>query len=479
MSCCTEPAIALTNSAPNPRLHVNYAKGMVLGVDDFTQEFAYLSGRQQWLARDAIGYGTLSGLRVQVEDAGADGPRVRVGAGSALAPNGQMICVGADQCALFNRWLAKPENAAAVTRHLSGSPVVSPPILSPPAVSAATISLYLTLCYADCKTALVPIPGEPCRSEDELTAFSRIADDFRLGLRLDAPLGVEENAVRDFIAWLRTGVNVVDATSSPAADEAAWAAALRASVQPWIAAFEASPPASPPGVPADFLTDVSPPALTIGRSELCAFLRVALRIWVTEMRPWWMAQKCADPSNPEDACVMLARIDVPIVWVGGSPTGAWVVDGDAQDIDIDERLRPVLAHLRLLQEWMLCGCDCGAGAGAAVGEVTAPPPPTFFTSALGRGPLAFPLERVTGDLTLDDSHHFLLCEGGQSLTLPVAAPDNQGRVYTIKNLGSQIRLRPSGRNTIDGDATKTFRRNASVTVVSDGATGWFVIGNSG
>jgi len=100
MSCCNEPAIALTNSSPNPRQHVNYAKGMVLGVDDFTQEFAYLSGRQQWLARDVIGYGTLSGLRVQIEDAGADGPRVRVGAGSALAPGGQMICVGADQCAV-------------------------------------------------------------------------------------------------------------------------------------------------------------------------------------------------------------------------------------------------------------------------------------------------------------------------------------------------------------------------------------------
>lgn len=479
MSCCNEPAIALTNSSPNPRLHVNYAKGMVLGVDDFTQEFAYLSGRQQWLARDVIGYGTLSGLRVQVEDAGADGPRVRVGAGSALAPSGQMICVGADQCALFNRWLAKPENAAAVTRHLSGSPVVSPPILSPPAVSQATITLYLTLCYADCKTALVPIPGEPCRSEDELTAFSRIADDFRLGLRLDQPLGVEENAVRDFIAWLRTGVNVVDATSSPAANESAWAEALRNSVQPWIAAFEASPPASPPGVPADFLTDVSPPVLTIGRSELCAFLRVALRIWVTEMRPWWMAQKCADPANPDDSCVMLARVDVPIIWVGGSPTGAWVVDGDAQDIDIDERLRPVLAHLRLLQEWMLCGCDCGAGAGAAVGEVTAPPPSTFFTSAMGRGPLVFPIERVTGDLTLDDSHHFVLTEGAQRVTLPPAAADNQGRVYTIKNLGSQIRVLPSGRNTIDGDANKILRRNASVSVVSDGSTGWFVVGNSG
>ena len=39
---------------PNPAKHVNFNVGMVLGVDDFTQEFAYLSGRDQWLARDQI-----------------------------------------------------------------------------------------------------------------------------------------------------------------------------------------------------------------------------------------------------------------------------------------------------------------------------------------------------------------------------------------------------------------------------------------
>src|SRR5215510_11111179 len=128
MGCCNETAIALTGSAPNPRQHVNYAKGMVLGVDDFTQEFAYLSGRQQWLARDVLGYGTLSGLRVQMEDAGTDGPRVRVGAGSALAPSGQLICVPSDQCCVLNRWLAKPENAAAIMQLVAGSPQPSPPI---------------------------------------------------------------------------------------------------------------------------------------------------------------------------------------------------------------------------------------------------------------------------------------------------------------------------------------------------------------
>ena len=34
-------------SAPDPSKHVNFTLGMVLGVDDFTQEFAYLSGRER------------------------------------------------------------------------------------------------------------------------------------------------------------------------------------------------------------------------------------------------------------------------------------------------------------------------------------------------------------------------------------------------------------------------------------------------
>ena len=115
MGCCDEPATALAVATTDPTQHVNYAKGMVLGVDDFTQEFAYLSGRTQWLARETVGYGTTNGLRVWVEESGADGPRLHVGAGTALVPSGRLVCVTADQCATLNKWLAKRDNAALVT----------------------------------------------------------------------------------------------------------------------------------------------------------------------------------------------------------------------------------------------------------------------------------------------------------------------------------------------------------------------------
>src|SRR4051812_33817999 len=236
MGCCNEPAAALAQSAPDPSQHVNYAKGMVLGVDDFTQEFAWLAGRDRWLAREAAGFGTLSGLRVFAENDGAEGPRLHVSAGTALTPGGQLVCVPADQCATLNRWLAKAENAAIVYRLLNPvSPPVSPPSPPPtPAVASGVVSLYLALCWSDCLTRPVPIPGEPCRAADELMAPSRVADDFRLELRERAPDQTEEDALRDFVRWLRGSIQVVDASPPPPADEGAWLDALRHAAGPWL-----------------------------------------------------------------------------------------------------------------------------------------------------------------------------------------------------------------------------------------------------
>ena len=45
MGCCNEPVNELGTPTFDPSQHVNFAKGMVLGVDDFSQEFAYLAGR--------------------------------------------------------------------------------------------------------------------------------------------------------------------------------------------------------------------------------------------------------------------------------------------------------------------------------------------------------------------------------------------------------------------------------------------------
>src|SRR5438128_4517130 len=106
MSSFIPRATAPTLSEPDPAKRVNYTLGMVLGVDDFTQEFAYLSGRDQLLVRELLGYGTVCGLRVTIEPTDDDterisNPQVRVGSGLAVTPQGQLVGVPAAQCAVL------------------------------------------------------------------------------------------------------------------------------------------------------------------------------------------------------------------------------------------------------------------------------------------------------------------------------------------------------------------------------------------
>jgi hypothetical protein len=328
-----------TLAPADPLKHVRYTLGMVLGVDDFDQQFAYLDGHRDWALRDLVGYGTASGLAVQRENT-TTGPRIVVTAGTAVSPRGQLIRVSPAQCAPLGEWLAAHQGE--INQHMAA-------LGSPP---SDALSLFVTLCYADCPSDLVPIPGEPCRSEDDVMEPSRLADDFRLELRLEPPAQREEDAVRDFVAWLKQ-VEVV--TSGAVASLAQFEQAIRDAAHLL---------ASPPGAPGtDFMFGSPPASLRIHRDDACEFLRAAWRIWVTELRPLWRPDflgarcgchgDCGDHEAPED-CLLLAELSVPIV----DSAGQWVVDSSA-DVTIDERRRPILVHQRMLQEWAACGWCCG------------------------------------------------------------------------------------------------------------------------
>jgi hypothetical protein len=331
--------------------------------------------------------------------------------------------------------------------------------------TSGTVSLYLTLCYADCLTAPVPIPGEPCRSEDELMAPSRVADDFCLELRTEAPPQVEDDALRDFVSWLKENVQVV-ALGSPPADEAQWLGALRGAVQAWRDAIEASPPMLPPDYLADLTTPVSMPL-----DQLRDFRQVAFRFWVTELRPMWMARRCHAPTDRDQDCLLLARVEVPVEWVGGSPTGAWVVDGSAASVNLDESTRPFIVHARLLQEWMLLG---GGGVGSVSGLPQGLPPrnaPAFAGMTLA-GSLRLPFTTTSTNIALDDRHHFVVCTEGVRVTLPKCAAGNLGRVYNIRTSGANSTLVATDNDTIVGGPTVT-QTNPKI-VVSDGNSTWYV-----
>lgn len=316
-------------ATPDPSKRVNYTLGMLLGVDDFNQEFAYLSGRDRWLARDAVGYGTMCGLRISLDQT-ANGPRVSVAAGTALTPHGRMVHVHPAQCAVLNDWLTA--NQSSLPAHM----------LSP---LASTLSLYLVLSYRDCPVDPVPIAGEPCRSADDLMAPSRLVDDFQLELRLLPPSQPEEDAVRDFVAWMS---RIVISDTGPFTSLADFIHDLR---------NELGALGSPPN-PMGFGSPLS--GVRIHTSDLPLYMDAAFRIWVTEIRPLFHVPMpsvgcgCSGNGSPlqdtSDDALLLAEVDVPIVMVGQG----WQVD-NAGTVNINETRRPILVHTRMLQEWLLAG----------------------------------------------------------------------------------------------------------------------------
>jgi hypothetical protein len=331
----------------DPTKHVNYTLGMVLGVDDFTQEFSYLAERDRRLAREAIGYGTLWGLEVVPEEDAQRGRRLSVSPGLAIDRCGQPICVGSAQCLYLNEWLTA--NVAEIDRR--GHPAGDFPL-----------DAYVVLQYRDCPTDSVPIPGEPCRSEDNLSAASRLKDWFHLELRLDPPPQLEEDAVRDVVAWLRQ-VPVVEGGGS---DLSVLLDAIRTAAHGSLD----SPPDldSPPAGPLDLLAGSPPVGLAIGAADVYEYMSAAIRLWVTELRPLLRRRTpgadcgcSAGPSDEGDAAILLSAVELPLVEV--SP-GHIEVRGSADagaEVTVDEDRRPWLAHLRMLQELILHERPPGAG----------------------------------------------------------------------------------------------------------------------
>ncbi|AKJ02890.1 hypothetical protein [Archangium gephyra] len=339
----------------DPTKRVNYVLGMVLGVDDFTQEFTYLSERDRWLTRELLGYGTVWGLAV-TQEPGTRGPEVRVSPGVAVSPRGNLLRVTPAQCASLNDWLAA--RTPEVSARMAGA--------SP----GTRLKVYVVLGYDECLTDAVPIPGEPCRTEEDATKPSRIADDFTLELSFTPPAQHEEDALRDLVRWLRTHIQV-SSTPGTSVPLDAFLGFLRGAVL----VPPGSPP-SPPWSPSDFLLDTSPASpLVVATEDLCRYLRAALRVWVTELRHLWRtnwlgeAQGCMEPLTPVSAGgedrVLLAELSLPVT--RELEGGAWKVASAPAKVDILEDGRPFVAHLRLLQEWMLCGTrpDTPAPAPAA------------------------------------------------------------------------------------------------------------------
>lgn len=321
----------------DPSKRVNYTLGLVLGVDEFQQDQLYHAAGRRSHNRLLHGYGTAWGLAVG-EVTGAD-PEIRVEPGVAVDPCGREICVPERMCVRVNAWLGRHQDALGLALPAGDDGVRRVPVA-------------VVLCHRECPTDAVPVPGEPCRSQDDAMQPSRIRESFELKLMLrdDAPwesppaavsgLEVfrlsqpEEQAVRALGRLLARVRTTTDPALGTGEEE------LIAGIRALAAAADEDVLASPPAPNDDPILLPAPRADEI--------LRRAFLLWTTEVRPALRELEspgtCGEPSG--GCCVLLAEFDLRV-------DGTWaLLPGTPPP---DQSNRPYLLHTRLLQEWLLAG----------------------------------------------------------------------------------------------------------------------------
>ena len=301
----------------DPYKRVRYTEGMVLGFDEFLQEELYLLEKHRLHNRSLHGYGTVCGLKVSAEPKNSDA-EIKVSPGIAVDPQGHEVRVPEAQCASINTWLNDNRDELI---DLLGSPVVAP----------FSISAFLSLCYRECETDYAPIPSGPCLSLDRTQAPTRIADDYALTLSLEPPQQVEEQELLALLDLLGN-IEIIDAGGGLTRENIAC-------------------------LVRNLLNDESPlvcdppiGAMHMRPGEAKNFIRYALRIWVTEVRPLLLESGRNCVNGPADeSCVLLARIDMD---VNDSPDGLLV---ENTTVSVEEDERPFLFQSRLLQAPLILG----------------------------------------------------------------------------------------------------------------------------
>jgi len=336
--CCDFRTAAPETAPFDSHKRVRHFAGLVLGPEEFQQDQLYFMERDRLHQRALHGYGTVLGLAVRVRDNALGRPEVLVDPGLAVTPRGESVCVPLAQCADLDGWLNV--HAAELGGGGIGSPPGSPPIGSPP----SQLTLWVLLCARECETDMVPVLGDPCRTAEDATAPSRIADDFELKLQTSPPEHLEETAVR-VLGQLLRAIDVTD-VGGPFLTPDELAALVR----------RLAPIGSPPAIPslAEVLATGSPPpvfsppgTLLLHPADAEAAFMAAWHEWVTFVRPRIQLDAAGRPAagcaNGGPGCVLLGRLDFEIT---STATGLQV-DGPVQVNDVD---RPWLLHTRLIQE---------------------------------------------------------------------------------------------------------------------------------
>ncbi len=334
-------AAILANAPLDPRKLPNYVYGMVLGPSDFRQVLENFNWKDRTANSLLHGAGTVCGLKISTKyQAGPPADvEVAVAAGFAVSPHGRWIQVVQDQCAPLNQWLQSQEGS------LPGS------------MAPGAHTVYVTLCYKQCLTDLVPIAGQQCAPDANNRAPSRILETFALQFSWAPPAQPLEDRARHFGALMRRVVILDPIGSLPIQDDSqALLNAVRALASPSLAG---------PGSLPQSTVDYGPIRLASADAE--ATIREALTIWVTEVCPTVRAKAETGPTlDPAtDDCLLLAAIDFT---TNNSGQLNFAVDAMGNLIPgaivVDETQRPILAPTRILQE--LFPSSGGAGTEGAI-----------------------------------------------------------------------------------------------------------------
>jgi hypothetical protein len=339
-------AASLESVPLDPRKLPNYVFGMVLGPTDFRQVLENFSWKQRNSNALLHGSGTVCGLKVSVQPLpDLSDVEIVISAGYAISPRGRWIQVERDQCAQLNKWL----QAQASTPYGTPGP--------------GNHRIYVTLCYNQCLTDLVPIAGQQCCADGANQAPSRILESFALQFSWTPPAQLLEERARAFGALLRR-VEIVEAGSLPPSDDSQkFLDSVRS------LALDPLPIAS--------LPDVGPIQLASADAEVT--LREALTIWATEVCPTIKPKREVNPllAPGTDDCLLLAAVDFAVDG-SGQLTSSFDSLGQLQPgvVGIDETQRPVLVPTRLLQEKLL-GSGSGVGRTLRSGTLTFAPGGTW------------------------------------------------------------------------------------------------------
>jgi hypothetical protein len=329
----TQTCVSLTNGTISSDQRVNYAHGMVLGVDEFLTEQQHRLEKGYLHERALHGYGTVYGLHVTAETAAEDSDdvTVTVSTGMAIDQYGREVVINCAQCARLGAWLAAQEQANPGTVVNRRGP-------------SGELIVYVVARYASCLDNLVPLPGTPCTSSAETSVASRVRDAWDVDLTFDRPPMPRWDTDRR-LARLLGSVEIVAGLPPEQSNEDQIIDAVhdlveRADEGPDNLWPESSPPTSPPGLPGYQL-----PAETAAEA-----LDRIFTVWITQVRPQLQPDlsdpELPNPTGPDGTdAILLATIR----FLAADP-----FDGLHPVItnfdEPDDAGRPYLLHTGLIQE---------------------------------------------------------------------------------------------------------------------------------